>query len=302
MYYYSSLSNQNTVAYQSCQTSLLPPRLISLKQNCGANIMIHCCALYWVMQTRISSWDGWTKLQQNRIDNHHTVDQMPSYPYWVKQHFLALVTVKQKYQNQVAIPTAYARIYWDWRFSAKLLLTTTQIQCLSLFRYMVGIWCHLWMIDTHKQCAGFSVRFYSMRLVHEAMYAMVEIGHIRVPSSIDEFSSLLSLHNLSFLMQLNKLIPANKPATATVEANMKRPALTTPTFRSLLDKTKNRRRPCPLLFWYCNKDRVVKYKYILHIFLETSRYFRQSIILFIYIHMTRFQLILYCLNLSTTSE
>lgn len=108
-------------------------------------------------------------------------------------------------------------------------------------------------INMEMMCVylGFNIRFYLTELKHEAMYTMTEIAHLQVPDSLDTISGLLSKITLNTLLRLNHLvvkIKENKTSGLNTPDHMKRASLSTPELHQLLDRTKNRRRHCPLLF------------------------------------------------------
>lgn len=129
--------------------------------------------------------------------------------------------------------------------------TDNHALCHDLLR--LGTFCKN-TIDMNKlqaalgfQINGFSIIFYLMRLRHDGIYVMQEIGRVAFPASLQDLAGFLSLKNIRTLLRVSDVFwRLCKPVKDDSMESMRRP--THPAIYSLIHTSKDRRRLCAIEF------------------------------------------------------
>ncbi|KAI8878081.1 hypothetical protein K501DRAFT_259306 [Backusella circina FSU 941] len=135
----------------------------------------------------------------------------------------------------------------------KLARPTTDNHALCLDLLRLGAFCKN-TIDMNKlqaalafQINGFSIIFYLMRLRHDGMYIMQEIGRVAFPASLQDLAAFLSLKNIRTLLMVSDVFwRLCKPVNDDSWESMRRP--TNSAIFSLIHASKDRHRLCALEF------------------------------------------------------
>ncbi|KAI9254089.1 hypothetical protein BY458DRAFT_521456 [Sporodiniella umbellata] len=135
----------------------------------------------------------------------------------------------------------------------KLARPTTDNHALCLDLLRLGAFCKD-TIDMNKlqaalafQINGFSIIFYLMRLRHDGMYIMQEIGRVAFPASLQDLTVFLSLKNIRTLLMVSDVFwRLCKPVNDDSWESMRRP--THSAIFSLIHASKDRHRLCALEF------------------------------------------------------
>ncbi|KAI8143670.1 hypothetical protein BJV82DRAFT_611304 [Fennellomyces sp. T-0311] len=91
------------------------------------------------------------------------------------------------------------------------------------------------------QAVGLKITFFAVTLIGDGMYAMVELEKITIPNCINDVSSFLGCVQplMNILSVMKSCIPSPFPNELK---DMGRPTLSTPEFRSLINKSRDRKR------------------------------------------------------------
>ncbi|ORE11691.1 hypothetical protein BCV72DRAFT_300677 [Rhizopus microsporus var. microsporus] len=100
------------------------------------------------------------------------------------------------------------------------------------------------------QIHGFSVVFFLMRLDHDGIYYLYEVGKLSFSRSLEELPGFVSLKNLNTLMRISEMFwRMCKPVSAQgVDTLSDKYRPIHPSLYTLIDGTKNRHRVCAMYF------------------------------------------------------
>ncbi|KAF0427121.1 hypothetical protein F8M41_006108 [Gigaspora margarita] len=96
------------------------------------------------------------------------------------------------------------------------------------------------------QVVGQHITFYLTTLLCDALYVMVEVGHINVPMSLEQVPAFLT--SLDTLLIISDAFWANCIVSTEKKEPSRRSTLATPSFREMVSKSRDRHRPCQLRF------------------------------------------------------
>ncbi|CAG8707102.1 8191_t:CDS:2, partial [Cetraspora pellucida] len=96
------------------------------------------------------------------------------------------------------------------------------------------------------RAVGRHITFYLTTLLCDALYVMVEVGHIDVPMSLEQVPAFLT--SLDTLLIISNAFWSNCIMSTEKKDLSRRNTLTTPNFKEMISKSRDRRRPCQLRF------------------------------------------------------
>ncbi|CAG8450152.1 18059_t:CDS:2 [Acaulospora morrowiae] len=96
------------------------------------------------------------------------------------------------------------------------------------------------------QVVGQHITFYLTTLLCDALYVMVEVGHIDVTMSLEQVPAFLT--SLDTLLIISDAFWANCIVSTEKKEPSRRSTLATPSFREMVSKSRDRHRPCQLRF------------------------------------------------------
>ncbi|CAG8695801.1 26804_t:CDS:10 [Dentiscutata erythropus] len=96
------------------------------------------------------------------------------------------------------------------------------------------------------QVVGHHITFYLTTLLCDALYVMIEVGHIDVPMSLEQVPTFLT--SLDTLLIIFNAYWSNCTMSTEKKEPSKRSTLATPSFKEMVSKSRDRHRPCQLRF------------------------------------------------------
>ncbi|KAF0525699.1 c2h2-type zinc finger transcription factor [Gigaspora margarita] len=93
---------------------------------------------------------------------------------------------------------------------------------------------------------GHHITFYLTTLLCDALYVMVEVGHVDVPMSLEQVPAFLT--SLDTLLIILNTYWSNCIMSTEKKEPSRRSTLATPSFKEMVSKSRNRHRPCQLRF------------------------------------------------------
>ncbi|KAI8147012.1 hypothetical protein BJV82DRAFT_710326 [Fennellomyces sp. T-0311] len=101
------------------------------------------------------------------------------------------------------------------------------------------------------QVHGFNVTFYLMELLHDATHTLTKVPKIEVPDSLSSLHEFVTLPTIKEMARIHSIFweyCTTPVADKEYQKPLFRETFDSPTFWSLIDKTKDRHRPCPLKY------------------------------------------------------
>ncbi|CAG8542975.1 991_t:CDS:10, partial [Dentiscutata heterogama] len=94
------------------------------------------------------------------------------------------------------------------------------------------------------QVVGHHITFYLTTLLCDALYVMVEVGHVDVPMSLEQVPAFLT--SLDTLLIILNAYWSNCIMSTENKEPSRRSTLATPSFKEMVSKSRDRHRPCQL--------------------------------------------------------